>query len=185
MAEKKRYEKIVKTPVKKEPRTIGQALIDTFFPGSVSDIAYYLIYDTAIPKLKKAIPIIGRDILEMLVSPDSKGTKGTYRDRERTRVSYDRYSARDDDRDRRVRRANNIFENPIFATRADAEAILENMLESIDKFGLVTVMDVYDMLGENTNFTDDRYGWTDLRRAEIRPYRGDFLLDLPRPKFVD
>lgn len=161
-------------------------MIDIFFPGSISEIADYLINDMAIPKLKKAIPIIGRDILEMLVSPNSHERRSTYRDRGTTRVSYDRYSREDDYARKTKTRKSSVFENPLFATRGEAEDVLEMMLEAIDKFGVVTVMDLYDMLGEeNTSFSDDRYGWIDLRRAEIRPYRGDFLLDLPRPKFID
>lgn len=187
MAEKKRFEKIITHPVKKEKRTIGQAMIDTFFPGSVSDIVSYILYDTVIPKVKKAIPIIGRDVLEMLMSPDTKHSRSTYRDKGTTRVSYDRYSREEDyGRPRRTVKRAKVFESPIFVTRREAEDVLEMMLETVDKFGVVTVLDLYEMLGEDSdNISDDRYGWTDLRRAEIRPYSGDFLLDLPRPRFID
>ena len=65
--------------------------------------------------------------------------------------------------------------------RADAEEVLDSMLATIDKYGIVSVADMYDLVGITGNYTDNKYGWTDLRSARIERERdGGYTINLPR-----
>ena len=51
----------------------------------------------------------------------------------------------------------------------------------IDQYGVVSVADLYDLVGlTSTNYTDNKYGWTDLRHAEVRRDRDGYLLRMPK-----
>lgn len=66
-------------------------------------------------------------------------------------------------------------------TYGDCEIVLDEMREIIRNYGMVSVLDLYDLLGKtSTRHTDGKYGWTSLNTARIVPVRGAFMLKLPR-----
>lgn len=69
-----------------------------------------------------------------------------------------------------------------FDTRADAVDVLDNMFAIVSQFEQVTVMDLYDLAGYTSKFTDENYGWTDIRGSQVRRTRGGgYVIDLPPP----
>jgi hypothetical protein len=77
------------------------------------------------------------------------------------------------------------FDDFLLHERHVGEEILDQMMACIAEYEIVTVPDLYDMLGMSSNFTDDKWGWTDLRGASVDRVRGGYLLNLPRPKEID
>lgn len=56
----------------------------------------------------------------------------------------------------------------------------------ISKYDSVTLADLGEMLGITGDFTDVKYGWTDLKDADIRRARGGgYILLLPPPEPLD
>jgi hypothetical protein len=104
-------------------------------------------------------------------------------------VSYRKYADRDrrDDRYSESRtRTNYGFDDVYLESRGEAEEVLTRMDELIDAYGFVTVADLYDLVGKTCNYTDNKYGWTNLRNAEaVRVRGGDYLLRLPRATLID
>ena len=45
---------------------------------------------------------------------------------------------------------------------------------------MVSVMDLYDLVGITGQYTDNKYGWTNLRNAEPVRTRDGYMLKLPR-----
>ena len=45
--------------------------------------------------------------------------------------------------------------------------------------------DFYDIVGVTSEFTDNKYGWTSIRKAGIKPVREGFLIVLPRTRVLD
>lgn len=74
---------------------------------------------------------------------------------------------------------------PIFATRRDAEEILNCMGDLIDEYGFVTVDDLYDLVGVSGNYTDNKYGWTNISNAEIVQVRDGYMIELPKIRKLD
>ena len=74
-----------------------------------------------------------------------------------------------------------LYEGDItFETRGDAEAVLEQMDDVIDRYGIVTVADMYDMADLTAPYTSNKYGWTSINSAEVVRVRDGYILKLPK-----
>jgi hypothetical protein len=85
---------------------------------------------------------------------------------------------------RRSRSLHN-FDEIVLDKRVEAEEVLDRMDAWIDKYDSVSVADFYEMCGVSSNYTDNKYGWTDLRGAAIQHVRGGYLIKLPPPEPLD
>ena len=67
-----------------------------------------------------------------------------------------------------------------------SEMVREQMLDIIERYGFVTVADVYDMADLTAPYTSNKYGWTNIRNAETMRLRdGGFVLKLPKAMPID
>ena len=57
--------------------------------------------------------------------------------------------------------------------------MLTRMDEMIDTYGAVSVADFYEMVGITGEYTDNNYGWTDLRSAYVSRTRDGFIIRFP------
>ena len=76
----------------------------------------------------------------------------------------------------------------VFATRKNAEDALRQMLAILDKYGVVTVADYYDIAGINAHYIINKLGWTkrmDIVGATIAPVRDGYTIKLPEPKEIE
>jgi hypothetical protein len=131
--------------------------------------------------------------IEMLLFGEKKGSRTT-RDRGRSYVSYNSYSNRDRDRrdDRRdrdrssVARARHNFDDIILETRGEAEEVLSCLADLTQDYGQASVADLYDLVGITGQFTDNKWGWTDISSASAtRARNGGYVLNLPKPILLD
>ena len=73
------------------------------------------------------------------------------------------------------------YDTLTFKNRNDAVAVLERMKEQLVIYQMVSVADFYDFAGVSGNYTDNRYGWTDLNAASISNVPGEgWRIDLPK-----
>jgi hypothetical protein len=82
-------------------------------------------------------------------------------------------------------RATHDFEEIIFPSRTDAEAVLTSLFDTLELYNEVKLSEFYELAGISGNFTDERYGWTDLRGSRPVRTRNGWLLDLPRPEQLE
>ena len=61
-----------------------------------------------------------------------------------------------------------------------AEDVLERMDELIATYQVVSVADFYDLVGVSGNYTDNKYGWTDIRNASVIRVRDGYMIKLPK-----
>ena len=60
------------------------------------------------------------------------------------------------------------------------------MNEIIEEYdGIVTVADLYDLVGITDKYTDHKYGWTNLRNAKVERVRDGYMLKLPKVLPID
>lgn len=80
------------------------------------------------------------------------------------------------------------FSNLIFAEQDMALEVIERLGDAIDEFGIVTVADFYDFIGQTGNgFTDQKHGWNSqaFQGAEVKRARGGgYFLNLPTPREI-
>lgn len=87
---------------------------------------------------------------------------------------------------RRRARASHDFDDFILGTRVEAEEVIESLYELVSKYEFATVADLYELLGEDASFTDNKWGWMDLRGSGVTRVRnGGYRLALPRPEPLD
>lgn len=74
------------------------------------------------------------------------------------------------------------YDDLIFNTRGDAEIVLEKMFELLNQYRAVSIADMFDLAGVSSpnGYTDNKYGWSDLRDARIVRVNSGYMIDLPR-----
>ena len=77
------------------------------------------------------------------------------------------------------------FNEIILGTRVEAEEVIDRLFDLLSKYDNASVADLYELVGITANFTDEKWGWTDLRGASVAKVRNGYLLDLPRPEPLD
>lgn len=72
------------------------------------------------------------------------------------------------------------FREVIVATRPEADGILGAMQQIINEYGAVRVSELYALVGVTGEFTDEKYGWTDISMARpVMARGGGYGLGLP------
>ena len=181
-AEKKEKEKI--TPVvkgNKKKQSMTRKLADNFVSDDVHNVKSYVLMDVLIPAAKKAISDIVTNGIDMILYGESGRTK---KRSSSDYISYNRYSSRDRDRDydRGRTRSGYSYDDIVLDTRSEAMDVLARMDEIIDTYGQVSVADMYDLVDVSSNYTDNKYGWTNLRDAEPVRVRDGYIIKLPKAK---
>lgn len=72
------------------------------------------------------------------------------------------------------------YDDVILKNRGDAEMVLDQMRDVIYTYGFASIADLYEFAGLKSNYTDTKYGWSDLRDADIVEVRGEWLIKMPR-----
>ena len=145
----------------------------------------YIFSEVLLPAAKKLVSDIVTNGIDMLLYGEIKNKKGNS-----SKVSYSRYydDRRDRSRDYRspVVRNNFDYDEIIFETRGDAEAVLDAMYDILNQYKVVSVAELYDLASITThNYTCNNYGWIDLRGSSVVRVRDGYILKLPRALAID
>ena len=177
--DEKKVEKVVSGVVKTKKKTGVSKLANLFISEDVKNVKSYITMDIIVPAIKKAVVDVVTDGINMIVHGErSRGSKGSISSKVSYRSYYDR---RDDDRrpSDRTRTGYN-YDDIILETRGEAEEVLDRMNELIELYKEASVADLYDLVGITGNYTDNKYGWTNLRNAEPIRVRDGYMLRLPK-----
>ena len=78
------------------------------------------------------------------------------------------------------------YEEIILESRAECEDVLDRMRDLVESYDVVTVADLYSLVGISSEHTDGKWGWAhNIADARVARVPGGYLLDLPRPESVD
>lgn len=184
----KKVEKVVSEPVVRKKKSFGRKLADIFISEDVGDVKSYLMYDVLVPAVKENIADAINGAVGMIFFGEvNRRSSGRNSNRNNTKVNYGGYFNGGNERRERMPKSyreegggRTRTEDIIIPSRADAEQVLDEMFELLDKYKQVTVADFYDMLDISSEFTDHKYGWTDLRGARVVRVRNGYRIDLPR-----
>lgn len=189
-------EKIIKkvTTAKIRKQSLGRRIAETFTGDDAQSVGQYVVFEVLLPAFKNMVADAVTGGVERLMFGDSRGRRSSSYSSSSSKsnyTAYNRYSGGSSDRDkerRTVSRVRHGHEEIIVDNRDDANDIVSQLIDLVERFDVATVPDLYAMIGKSPNFTDEKYGWTDihdLRRVEIRRLRDGWLIDLPRPEFLD
>lgn len=150
-----------------------------FFSEDIPNIKDYLIYDLLIPSFKQVFVDTLQNTIDLVFWGKVRGRAGS-KSNNGTYVSYNSFSR--PQLTSSNRRLDYDFTELEFETRDDAENVLEVLRDIVDRYGKVKVADLYDACGVTGNgYTDEDYGWRDLRDARVVRTRTGFIFDMPRP----
>lgn len=169
--ERKKVEKVVSGKVKK--KKAGPKLRDLFIPEDITDVKSFLIGDILVPAVKNMILDTAEEFLD-------GGSRRRKRRSNADKVSYGSYYRSQDERDSRRSRPSYGYDEVTFDSRGDAELVLLRMEEILDEYGQVRIADYYDLVGISGEYTDNNYGWNDLKYADVERTRDGFIIKLPR-----
>ena len=179
----KKIEPVAKAKVTKKKNNVRK-LTDTFVSEDIQNVKSYVLMDVLVPAIKKAISDIVTNGVDMILYGESgRSTRKT----NASTVSYRNYydNRRDDRYSSSRTRTGYSYDDVILETRSEAEDVLTRMDELIDTYGVVSVADMYDLVGISCNYTDNKYGWTNLRNAEPVRVRDGYMLKLPKALPID
>jgi hypothetical protein len=100
------------------------------------------------------------------------------------KISYKDYnsvSRRDDRSYGSTRTATGYaYDDIVVETRGEAEAVVSRMDEIMEEYEQVRVADLYDLVGISGDYTDNKYGWTNIRNARVVRTRDGYKIEMPR-----
>jgi len=195
----KKVEQITTGPVTTRKKSLGRRFLDTFLAGNVTGVGQYVVMDVILPAVRDVITDSVSQGIERLIYGEARSSSRRTGQRPQGSggyISYNRYAPstppwKKDPREEprptlsRQARATHDFSEIVPSTRVEANAVLDKMAELIAQYGQVTVSDLYDMCGLEAAFTDEKWGWTDLRNAGLERVSNGYLLKLPKPEQLD
>lgn len=177
----KRAEKVIRGTVRTK-KNDGRKLLDMFFTEDAANIKSFIVMDVLVPTFKKALYDIFEGSLNMALF-GGRGNGG--RRPTADKVSFTDYNGRSRRDERTYSRSRTTsgysYDDIILESRGEAEAVLSRMDEIMEEYEIVRVADLYDLVGITGEHTDNKYGWTNIRNAEIERLRdGGYRIKMPR-----
>lgn len=189
--EKKEVAKVVTGEVVQRKKSIGSRFKGVFLGGEIRNASQYIASNVLLPSLRDLIVDATSKGIERFVYGEAGGPRRrASSDPYRPRISYNTAPERQRQRDRgmgmlpdqpplgsipRRHQLNDI----ILVSREEAELVLERLVDIIDKYDVVSVADLHDLVGLPTNYVDNKWGWVNLAHVDVRQTRQGWMLDLP------
>lgn len=186
---RKKVEKVTNGTVKVKKKSETRKFIDNLMGEQMSDIKSSIKNDYIIPAIRNTIWDVFTNTLDMILFGGSGGRshKRSVSDKISYRSFYDdiRSDSRryDDKRDRS--RSGYDYDELILPTRGEAQAVLNAMDNMMDEYKIVSVADMYELMGETCPYTAYKYGWTNIRTAEIVRVHGGYVIKMPKAMPID
>ena len=183
--DKKLPEKKVEAVVqgRRKKRGLGRRIADTFVADDVTtgSVKEYILGDVIVPAVVDLFLDVVQNSLEMIFFGTAKGYRKRKSDTGKNgKVNYKGMSEGKRDISRRSRSLHD-FDDVQFDSKGEAEEVLDRLVEYIDDYGQATVADFYNLAGVTSDFTDQKYGWTNLSEAKSKRINGGYIVVLPKP----
>lgn len=182
-----KLEPVVSGPVIRRKPPLGRRLMKTLFDGDTG-VVHYLLNEVLVPALKDTATTMVQQGIEKAVYGEvrSQGrpVRGGVSPASRTMVDYGtQRTGMRPPAGPAARRFNStpqqILDDLILPTKFDADNVANKMYETVQQYGTVSLANLYELMGMTSLYTDNKFGWTDLDRMDVRPVRGGYLIVMP------
>lgn len=192
-AQEPKLEKVVTGKVVQRKKSLGRRFMDTMFSGDSDSVVGYLAKEVLLPAVKNLITEFVTEGIHKALYGEASGAGVSRRPRPgapRTHINYSqpspvvRPSAPTRPVVRRPVTQPSVFDmgEIVFDSRADADAVIERLYDTIETYRCVTVGNLNELLGKSSTFTDNKWGWTDLADVKLRRISEGYLLVMPEPE---
>lgn len=185
---KQKMEKVITGTATVKKKSEARKFADVFIAEDARNVKSFIFLDVIVPAVKDLVVNMVQEATHRLFYGSSARTKERNGSFIADRVSYDRFSKKDDSWRRNGESRSTpsySYDTIILSTRGDAELVLDRMCEAVKEYGMVSVADLYELVGYPDQFTDHKYGWTSMRNAGISRVRDGYRIDLPKPFPLD
>lgn len=182
----KEIKKVVNGTVKTKKKSEVRKFADVFISEDVAKVKDYIFMDVLVPAVKKAVSDIITNGIDMILYGETGHTRRS--NTAASKVSYRNYYDNVNNRSNYrapISRSTYSYDEIVLETRGEAEAVITQMDEIIATYGFAKVADLYDLVGVTGSYTDNNYGWTDIRTAQVVRVRDGYLIKLPRALPID
>ncbi len=177
-SEEKKVEKIISGNARAKKKSEFSKFADVFVSEDAGNVKSYILMEVLVPAVKKAVSDIVTNGIDMLLYGETGVHK---RNGASSKVSYRSYYDRSNRSSSNSRTRNGYsYDDIILDNRGEAEEVLSRMDEIVATYGTVSVADLYDLVGITGAYTDNKYGWTDIRSASVVRVRDGYMIKLPR-----
>ena len=162
----------------------ARRIAEIFVGGDLKETAEHVRDDVAIPALKNFLYDSLNEGLQRILWGETKNDRrrnSTHRDY----VGYSRRARESRPTQQTTSRYSRVaqgIDDVVLATRTEAESVLSRMYDLVENYNMVTVAEFYSLVGISAEFTDENWGWKDLRSANIQHIRDGFRINLPKPE---
>lgn len=186
--EPKKVEQVTSAEVRRPKRGLGRQFKAAFIQGNSRDALTYMVEDVVVPTVRDMFVDAMQSGIDRLFYGDTRRSRSGYStpltSTSQAKVDYRSHSMGITKPGRtlsKAARSTHDFGQLIIPDRREAEDVIDNMFETLSRYGQVSVADLYVMTGIRPDHTDERWGWTSLPGAGVIPQkrRGGFLLNLP------
>jgi hypothetical protein len=192
----KKVEKLVEGKVIRRKKPLGKKFAEVFIGGDSRSVGSYILYDILIPATKDTLAdMMSQGVERMLFGEVRSTSRRPYQRRNQNGyVSYNQVSRRQPPWEQqrheprvpsRKARATHDFDEIVLDSRTEAEEVIDRLFDLVSQYESATVKDFYELVGVPTNYTDDKWGWSDIRGAGVTRVRNGYLIDLPKPEPLD
>ena len=172
-----------KVIARKKP--LGSRIKDVIFGGEVHSAGRYIAGEVLLPAFRNLLVEATTKGIERMVYGDSAYSRRPTGNGYQPKFTYNNPINSTGPRrqgnlpDQPRQRPRNDDTEIIFGSRGDAELVLERLQDVIDQFQVTSMADLNEIVGLPTTHVDNKWGWENLRFAEIRQTRDGFVLNLP------
>lgn len=193
----KKIDPIVVNEVVSRKKPLGKRLKELLIGGDSRTAWQYVFGEVIIPQAKDMLAEAMTQGFERLIYGDSRGSSRSYRRPGGPtvgRTNYTNYAQRGnnpvgramrDDHGPNASMRTRSTDEIIFATRPEAEAVLDKMYDLLNQYEMVSQADLHSMLKWPSTYTDQKWGWVDLKGSHIQRVNRGYALNLPQPESLD
>lgn len=188
--------KIVKGGVKTRKAPFYKRIARSLIADDATSVGDYIITDVIGPAIKNLIYDIITGGASRTLYGSSRGARRESSIRgggpiSSIRTRYDRMAEEPTRRgltqeQRAEQRARHDFREVQLDFREEAIEVLEALIDYANRYGTVSVAELYTLTGVTGSYVDQKWGWTEAEvgTADIRQHRGGWLIDLPSPNVL-
>ena len=175
----KKVEQVISSDnVHTKKKTGFQKFVSAFINDDVDDIGSWAVHDVLVPAVKRLIDDM---VHGLLYSGERRTYSGNNDKRYFGNVSFTNY-AKPNSQQTKASSGQSIldYDEVVLNNRGDAELVLFHLNELVEQYGSASVGDLYDLVGRSHSFVYNKWGWSDLRNANVVRVREGYCIKLPR-----
>jgi hypothetical protein len=182
---------VINASAREQKEPLGKKLKRIFLSEDIDNVGSYVFIEVLVPALKDLCAKLIENTVNIALFGNGARPLNRGNNQQRSAALYWNSSVGQtrpfaSQQRSSVPKSSNNFRDLIYDTKAEAERVLDSMVELISTYGVCTVQDLYSLSNmESNNYTNNDFGWMDLKGSRIIRVRDGWLLELPKPVLID